>query len=62
MLLIFFVQARGFGTKIIDEDDLIKLIKDRPGKKSKYEIQAEESFKKVFITSIKYCMLIECCY
>jgi replication factor C subunit 1 len=34
-------------TKIINEDELLDLIRTRPGKKSKYTIQAEESFKKV---------------
>lgn len=34
-------QAESFGTKILDEDGLLELIKSRPGKKSKYEIAAE---------------------
>lgn len=29
------------GTKILDEDGLLELIRTRPGKKSKYEIAAE---------------------
>ncbi|XP_033727774.1 replication factor C subunit 1-like [Pecten maximus] len=36
-------KARGFGTVILDEDGLLELIRTKPGKKSKYEIQAEES-------------------
>ncbi|KAJ8321817.1 hypothetical protein KUTeg_000288 [Tegillarca granosa] len=39
-------KARSFGTKQLDEDGLLNLIKTLPGKKSKYQIQAEESFKK----------------
>jgi len=34
-------QAEGFGTTILDEDGLLKLIRTKPGKKSKYEIAAE---------------------
>lgn len=29
------------GTKILDEDGLLELIRTKPGKKSKYEIAAE---------------------
>ncbi|KAK6167429.1 hypothetical protein SNE40_021461 [Patella caerulea] len=39
-------KATQFGTKQLDEDGLFELIKSRPGKKSKYEIQAEETVKK----------------
>ncbi|OWF54886.1 Replication factor C subunit 1 [Mizuhopecten yessoensis] len=39
-------KARGFGTTILDEDGLIEVIRTKPGKKSKYVIQAEESFSK----------------
>ncbi|XP_053382559.1 replication factor C subunit 1-like [Mercenaria mercenaria] len=39
-------KAESLKTKIIDEDQLLDLIRTRPGKKSKYTIQAEESFKK----------------
>ncbi|KTF92849.1 hypothetical protein cypCar_00034753 [Cyprinus carpio] len=41
-------QAESFGTKIINEDELLDLIRTKPGKKSKYEIAAEaenKSFK-----------------
>lgn len=34
-------QAESFGTKILDEDGLLELIRTKPGKKSKYEITAE---------------------
>lgn len=34
-------QAEGLGTKILDEDGLLELIRTKPGKKSKYEIAAE---------------------
>ncbi|KAM3864864.1 replication factor C subunit 1 [Diretmus argenteus] len=34
-------KAESFGTKILDEDGLLELIRTRPGKKSKYEIAAE---------------------
>lgn len=38
-------KAESFGTKILDEDGLLELIKSRPGKKSKYEIAAEAETK-----------------
>uniref|UniRef100_A0AAQ5YH70 Replication factor C subunit 1 n=1 Tax=Amphiprion ocellaris TaxID=80972 RepID=A0AAQ5YH70_AMPOC len=34
-------KAESFGTKILDEDGLLELIRTKPGKKSKYEIAAE---------------------
>uniref|UniRef100_A0A672MST4 Replication factor C subunit 1 n=1 Tax=Sinocyclocheilus grahami TaxID=75366 RepID=A0A672MST4_SINGR len=34
-------KAESFGTKIINEDELLELIRTKPGKKSKYEIAAE---------------------
>lgn len=40
------IKAQSFGTKILDEDGLLELIRTRPGKKSKYIIQAEQSMKK----------------
>jgi hypothetical protein len=40
-------QARQLGTKQIDEDGLLDLIRTRPGKKSKYEVQAEKTVAKV---------------
>ncbi|ESP02654.1 hypothetical protein LOTGIDRAFT_138092 [Lottia gigantea] len=39
-------KANQFGTKQLDEDGLFEVIKTRPGKKSKYTIQAEEAAKK----------------
>lgn len=38
-------KAEGFGTKIINEDELLDLIRTKPGKKSKYEIAAEAENK-----------------
>ncbi|XP_041642033.1 replication factor C subunit 1 [Cheilinus undulatus] len=38
-------KAEGFGTKILDEDGLLELIRTKPGKKSKYEITAEAESK-----------------
>ncbi|XP_067297806.1 replication factor C subunit 1 [Pseudorasbora parva] len=38
-------KAESFGTKIINEDELLELIRTKPGKKSKYEIAAEEENK-----------------
>uniref|UniRef100_A0A8B9GZ67 Replication factor C subunit 1 n=1 Tax=Astyanax mexicanus TaxID=7994 RepID=A0A8B9GZ67_ASTMX len=34
-------KAQSFGTKILNEDELLELIRTKPGKKSKYEIAAE---------------------
>ncbi|XP_014439940.1 replication factor C subunit 1 isoform X2 [Tupaia chinensis] len=39
-------KAAALGTKIIDEDGLLDLIRTMPGKKSKYEIAAEAEMKK----------------
>lgn len=39
--LYFNQQAAALGTKILDEDGLLDLIRTMPGKKSKYEIAAE---------------------
>ncbi|XP_051888471.1 replication factor C subunit 1 isoform X2 [Pristis pectinata] len=39
-------KAESFGTKQIDEDGLLDLIRRMPGKKSKYEIAAEEEVRK----------------
>ncbi|KAB1282077.1 Replication factor C subunit 1 [Camelus dromedarius] len=39
-------KAAALGTKIIDEDGLLNLIRTMPGKKSKYEIAAEAEMKK----------------
>lgn len=38
-------KAESFGTKILDEDGLLELIRTKPGKKSKYEIAAEAEAK-----------------
>ncbi|XP_062991325.1 replication factor C subunit 1 isoform X2 [Elgaria multicarinata webbii] len=40
-------KASALGTKIIDEDGLFDLIRNMPGKKSKYEIAAEGEAKKM---------------
>uniref|UniRef100_G3U2F1 Replication factor C subunit 1 n=1 Tax=Loxodonta africana TaxID=9785 RepID=G3U2F1_LOXAF len=39
-------KAAALGTKIIDEDGLLNLIRTMPGKKSKYEIAVEAEMKK----------------
>uniref|UniRef100_A0A673FG46 Replication factor C subunit 1-like n=1 Tax=Sinocyclocheilus rhinocerous TaxID=307959 RepID=A0A673FG46_9TELE len=39
-------KAESFGTKIINEDELLELIRTKPGKKSKYEIAAENKSSK----------------
>uniref|UniRef100_A0AAR2JHK8 Replication factor C subunit 1 n=1 Tax=Pygocentrus nattereri TaxID=42514 RepID=A0AAR2JHK8_PYGNA len=38
-------KAHSFGTKIINEDELLELIRTKPGKKSKYEVAAEAESK-----------------
>ncbi|KAI5088040.1 replication factor C subunit 1 [Silurus meridionalis] len=38
-------KAQSFGTKILNEDELLELIRTKPGKKSKYEIAAEAESK-----------------
>uniref|UniRef100_A0A8C6L7E2 Replication factor C subunit 1 n=1 Tax=Nothobranchius furzeri TaxID=105023 RepID=A0A8C6L7E2_NOTFU len=38
-------KAESLGTKILDEDGLLELIRTKPGKKSKYEITAEAESK-----------------
>ncbi|XP_066516098.1 replication factor C subunit 1 isoform X2 [Hoplias malabaricus] len=38
-------KAQSFGTKIINEDELLELIRTKPGKKSKYEVDAEAESK-----------------
>uniref|UniRef100_A0A671KXL1 Replication factor C subunit 1 n=1 Tax=Sinocyclocheilus anshuiensis TaxID=1608454 RepID=A0A671KXL1_9TELE len=40
-------KAESFGTKIINEDELLNLIRTKPGKKSKYEIAAEAEVKQL---------------
>ncbi|XP_070684271.1 replication factor C subunit 1 [Pempheris klunzingeri] len=40
-----FEKAESLGTKILDEDGLLELIRTKPGKKSKYEIAAETESK-----------------
>ncbi|KAG2465355.1 RFC1 factor, partial [Polypterus senegalus] len=39
-------KAESLGTRILDEDGLLNLIRTLPGKKSKYEIAAESEIKK----------------
>uniref|UniRef100_A0A7N6BL04 Replication factor C subunit 1 n=1 Tax=Anabas testudineus TaxID=64144 RepID=A0A7N6BL04_ANATE len=39
-------KAESLGTKILDEDGLLELIRTKPGKKSKYEIAAEAETSK----------------
>ena len=39
-------KATEKGVKQIDEDELLELIKTKPGKKSKFEIAAEEEVKR----------------
>uniref|UniRef100_A0A8C2BGB7 Replication factor C subunit 1 n=1 Tax=Cyprinus carpio TaxID=7962 RepID=A0A8C2BGB7_CYPCA len=43
-------KAESFGTKIINEDELLDLIRTKPGKKSKYEIAAEAEVNKAKAT------------
>ncbi|XP_031416059.1 replication factor C subunit 1 isoform X1 [Clupea harengus] len=40
-------KAESLGTQILDEDGLLELIRNKPGKKSKYEIAAETENKSV---------------
>lgn len=44
------------GTKILDEDGLLELIRTKPGKKSKYEIAAEAEVSSHTFTSIMLFM------
>ncbi|XP_064652761.1 replication factor C subunit 1-like [Lineus longissimus] len=46
-------KAQQFGTKQIDEDGLLDLIRMRPGKRSKYEIQAEKAVAKEMLEKKK---------
>lgn len=56
-MLSHTAQAEGFGTKILDEDGLLELIRTKPGKKSKYEIaaEAEVSAQNILKYSPSYC-------
>lgn len=48
-------QAQSLGTKVLDEDGLLELIRTKPGKKSKYEIAAEaEVSTRVFIAVVLF--------
>ncbi len=38
----YVFQAQSFGTKIVDEDGVLDLLRSLPGKKSKYELAAEK--------------------
>ena len=40
-------QAQQLGTKIVDEDGMLDLIRTLPGKRSKYEVAAEKEASKV---------------
>uniref|UniRef100_A0A671KXT3 Replication factor C subunit 1 n=1 Tax=Sinocyclocheilus anshuiensis TaxID=1608454 RepID=A0A671KXT3_9TELE len=51
-------KAESFGTKIINEDELLNLIRTKPGKKSKYEIAAEAEVKKTIVHT-KYVHFLE---
>lgn len=42
------------GTKILDEDGLLELIRTKPGKKSKYEIAAEAEVGAHTIMSLEH--------
>lgn len=43
------------GTKILDEDGLLELIRTKPGKKSKYEIAAKaEVGARTILSSVKF--------
>ena len=44
---LLMLQATQFGTKQLDEDGVLELIRKQPGKKSKYEVAAEADAKKV---------------
>lgn len=59
-------QAESLGTKILDEDGLLELIRTKPGKKSKYEIaaEAEVGFRictwiMLFIKSVRHPKLFQ---
>ncbi|KAK3087946.1 hypothetical protein FSP39_012701 [Pinctada imbricata] len=39
-------NAEGFGTKLLDEDGFLNLLRTLPGKKSNYEVQAKQKMKK----------------
>ncbi len=45
--MLLTAQARQFGTRIVDEDGMLELIRTLPGKKSKYEVVAEKEAAKV---------------
>ena len=47
MVCALCLQAEQCKTKQLDEDGLLDLIRTMPGKKSKYQEQAEQSVKKV---------------
>ena len=55
MICLFNQQAAALGTKIIDEDGLLNLIRTMPGKKSKYEIAVEaEVCMKLYLFKLVY--------
>ena len=43
----FTFQARQMGTKELDEDGLLDLVRSLPGKKSKYQVEHEKQQAKV---------------
>ena len=49
------LQAKQFGTTILDEDGLLNLLKTLPGKKSKYVIAAENEVLQVIIFISIHC-------
>ncbi len=51
-LAFYSPQAESFGTKILDEDGLLELIRTKPGKKSKYEISAEAEVSPYILAEI----------
>lgn len=57
---IVSAQAEGLGTKILDEDGLLELIRTKPGKKSKYEIaaEAEVSAQNILKCSLSYMNMV----
>lgn len=56
MFLWLYIQAESFGTKILDEDGLLELIRTKPGKKSKYEIAAEAEVSCQMFTGVMLFM------
>ncbi|XP_045569939.1 LOW QUALITY PROTEIN: replication factor C subunit 1 [Salmo salar] len=53
-------KAEGFGTKILDEDGLLELIRCSPGKKSKYLIAAEAEVRGTMGSGLKVSPHLVC--